>query len=58
MMHPIADDNEYVSGAIERERKRLRNFVRKCVPDEGIVEDILQDVFHEFIRAYRLIEIE
>src|SRR6266704_6198040 len=51
-----ADENLIV--AIERQRHRLRNFVRTWVPDESTVEDILQDVFYEFIQAYRLIEIE
>src|SRR5438034_8529326 len=51
-----ADENLTV--AIERQRHRLRNFVRTWVPDESTVEDILQDVFYEFIQAYRLIEIE
>ena len=49
-----ADENEQISGAIDRERNRLRNFIRKWVPDESLVEDILQDVFYELIEAYRL----
>ena len=40
-----ADQNEHLSRAIEREGKRLLNFIRKRVPDEAIVEDIQQDVF-------------
>jgi len=51
-----ADANEQISGAIDRERNRLRNFIRKWVQDEGIVEDILQDVFYEFIETYRLMK--
>jgi len=51
-----ADANEQISGAIDRERNRLRNFIRKWVQDEGIVEDILQDVFSEFIETYRLMK--
>jgi len=41
-----ADQNEHLSRAIEREGKRLLSFIRKRVADEGIVEDILQDVFY------------
>jgi RNA polymerase sigma factor (sigma-70 family) len=50
--------DENITVAIEGQRNRLRNFIRKCVPDEGTVEDILQDVFYEFVQAYRLTEIE
>jgi len=51
-----ADEN--ITVAVEGQRNRLRNFVRKRVPDESTVEDILQDVFYEFVQAYRLVEIE
>lgn len=37
-----------------REEARLRNFIRKRVPDRFDVEDVLQDVFTELIEAYRL----
>jgi RNA polymerase sigma factor (sigma-70 family) len=50
--------DENITVAIEGQRNRLRNFIRKWVPDEGTVEDILQDVFYEFVQAYRLTEIE
>ena len=45
-----------ITGVFERERARLRNFIRKRVADEWDVEDILQDVFYEFIEAYRLMQ--
>jgi RNA polymerase sigma factor (sigma-70 family) len=32
------------------------SFIRRRVPDPGEAEDILQDVFHDFVRAYRLPE--
>ena len=51
-----ADEN--ITVAVEGQRNRLRNFVRKRVPDESTVEDILQDVFYEFVQAYRLVEVE
>jgi len=38
---------------IERERARLRNFVRRRVPNAEDVEDILQDVFYELVEANR-----
>ena len=51
-----ADQNERLSRAIEREGKRLRSFIRKRIADEGLVEDILQDVFSELIEAYRMMK--
>jgi RNA polymerase sigma factor (sigma-70 family) len=41
------------AGIVERERARLRNFVRRRVPDARDVEDILQDVFFELVEANR-----
>jgi RNA polymerase sigma factor (sigma-70 family) len=49
-----ADQDRRISEAIEREQSRLRNFIRKRVPDERDAEDILQDVFYELVEAYRL----
>ena len=40
-----ADQNRRLTEALERERLRLRNFIRKHVPDFEDAEDILQDVF-------------
>lgn len=45
-----------ISEAVEGERSRLRNFIRKRVADEADAEDILQDVFYEFVEAYRLLK--
>jgi RNA polymerase sigma factor (sigma-70 family) len=48
--------NDRIVAAIEHEQPRLRNFIRKQVADEGDAEDILQDVFYEFVQAYRLMK--
>jgi RNA polymerase sigma factor (sigma-70 family) len=48
--------NQHIVEAVGREQGRLRNFIRKRVADESDVEDILQDVFYEFIEAYRLMK--
>lgn len=40
--------------AIDRERRRLRGFIRRRVADARDAEDILQDVFFELVEAYRL----
>jgi RNA polymerase sigma factor (sigma-70 family) len=41
---------------MERDRPRLRSFIRKHVTDTGDAEDILQDVFYELLEAYRLMK--
>lgn len=50
------EQDQRISEAIAREQPRLRNFIRKRVPVEGDVEDILQDVFFELVEAYRLMK--
>ena len=50
------EQDRRISEAVEGQRARLRNFIRKRVPDEADAEDILQDVFHEFVQAYRLVK--
>jgi RNA polymerase sigma factor (sigma-70 family) len=53
--HPwkMADQDRRISEAITQEGARLRNFIRKRVTDSSDAEDILQDVFYEFVEAYR-----
>jgi len=46
--------NERILEAIGREQGRLRNFIRRRVANESDAEDILQEVFYEFVEAYRL----
>jgi DNA-directed RNA polymerase specialized sigma24 family protein len=36
-----------ISEIFAKERSRLRNYIRKRVPVEADVEDLLQDVFYE-----------
>jgi RNA polymerase sigma factor (sigma-70 family) len=48
------EQDHRIAETIERERGRLRNFVRSRVADELDVEDVLQDVFSELVEAYRL----
>ena len=43
-----------MTATIVRERTRLGNFIRRRVRNQSDAEDILQDVFHEFVQAYRL----
>jgi RNA polymerase sigma factor (sigma-70 family) len=50
------EQDRRISATVEGERSRLRNFIRKRVADEADAEDILQDVFYEFVAAYRLMK--
>ncbi len=50
------DQDLRISEAISVEWTRLRNFIRKRVPDPVDAEDILQDVFYELIEAYRMMK--
>src|SRR5262245_57772313 len=49
------DQDLRISDVVERERSRLRNFIRRRVPDPRDAEDILQDVFYELVEANRLL---
>lgn len=51
-----AEQDQRISEAVERERGRLRNFIRKRVRDEADAEDILQDVFYELVETYRMMK--
>jgi RNA polymerase sigma factor (sigma-70 family) len=52
----IAEQDRHISEVIERDRARLRSFIRRYVTDNGEAEDILQDVFYELIEAYRMMK--
>jgi len=51
----MTEQDRQISDVIAEERSRLRNFIRKRVPNEADVEDLLQDVFYELIEANRLL---
>jgi len=53
---PMTEQDQRLAATIERDRGRLRNFIRSRVPDPSDAEDILQDVFYELIAAYRLMQ--
>ena len=55
-LEPMAlEQDQRISEVVERERSRLRNFIRRRVPDPRDAEDILQDVFYELVEANRLL---
>ncbi len=50
----MADQDQQIAEAVGRHQARLRNFIRRRVPDPADAEDILQDVFYELVEAYRM----
>ena len=52
---PMAEQDQRISEVVKREGSRLRNFIRRRVPDPFDAEDILQDVFYELVEANRLL---
>src|SRR4051812_10911819 len=51
----MTEQDQQISETIRRERDRLRNFIRRRVPDPRDAEDILQDVFYKLVEANRLL---
>ncbi|HEY1219038.1 MAG TPA: sigma-70 family RNA polymerase sigma factor [Bryobacteraceae bacterium] len=51
----MTEQDRRISEVIAEERSRLRNFIRKRVPNEADVEDLLQEVFYELVEANRLL---
>jgi RNA polymerase sigma factor (sigma-70 family) len=51
----MTERDRQISEIIAEERARLRNFIRRRVPDPRDAEDILQDVFYELVEANRLL---
>jgi len=52
----MSERDRRISEIIAEEGARLQNFVRRRVPNEADVEDLLQDVFYEVTLAQRLAE--
>ena len=49
------EKDRQVYEALERERPRLRNWIRRRLADPSEVEDVLQDVFFELVQVDRLL---
>jgi RNA polymerase sigma factor (sigma-70 family) len=55
-LEPMAlEQDQRITDVVKREQSRLRNFIRRRVPDPRDAEDILQDVFYELVEANRLL---
>jgi RNA polymerase sigma factor (sigma-70 family) len=51
----MTEQDRQISEVIAEQGSRLRNFIRRRVPDPSDVEDILQEVFYELVEANRLL---
>lgn len=51
----VIEQDQRISEVVKREQSRLRNFIRRRVPDPSDAEDILQDVLYQLVEANRLL---
>src|ERR1700756_723003 len=51
----MTEQDRQISKVVAEERSRLRNFIRRRVPNPSDVEDIVQDVFYELVEANRML---
>jgi RNA polymerase sigma factor (sigma-70 family) len=51
----MTEQDRQISEVVAVEGGRLRNFIRRRVPDPRDAEDILQEVFYELVEANRLL---
>jgi RNA polymerase sigma factor (sigma-70 family) len=49
------EQDQRISEVVKQEQSRLRNFIRRRVPDPRDAEDILQDVFYKLVEANSLL---
>src|ERR1700685_2216563 len=52
----MAEQDQRIAEAIDLEKARLRTFIRRRLADRSDAEDILQEVFYEFVETYRLMK--
>jgi RNA polymerase sigma factor (sigma-70 family) len=55
IMTAMLEQDRQISDVIAKERSRLRNFIRRRVPNPADVDDLLQEVFFELVQANRLL---
>src|SRR5580700_6223444 len=51
----MTEQDRQISEVVAEQRSRLRNFIRRRVPDPSDAEDIVQDVFYELVEANHLL---
>ena len=55
LQNKVETDSE-IEQIVQKEKKRLLNFIRQRTPTVEDAEDILQDVFYELVESYRLMK--
>lgn len=56
VQHNGLEVDSKIEQVVQREKKRLLNFIRQRTPTVEDAEDILQDVFYELVESYRLMK--
>ena len=51
----MTEQDRQIADVIAKEQPGLRSFIRRRVANEADVEDLLQEVFFELVRAHRLL---
>jgi len=51
----MTEQDRQIAEVVAEQRTRLRNFIRRRVPDPADAEDIVQDVFYKLVEANRLL---
>src|ERR1700729_820237 len=51
----MSEQDRRISAVVAVEESRLRNFIRRRVPNPADAEDIVQEVFYELVEANRLL---
>ena len=51
----MTEQDQKIQEIVAEERGRLRNFIRRRVPDASDAEDLMQEVFYELVRANRML---
>lgn len=51
----MMEQDRQIADVIANEQQRLRSFIRRLVANEADVDDLLQEVFFELVRAHRLL---
>ncbi len=52
----MIEQDRRITGVVAQQGSRLRSFIRRRVPNEADVEDLLQEVFFELVEANRLLK--
>ena len=51
----MTEQDRRISELVSKQGSRLRNFIRRRVPNDADAEDLLQEVFYELVEANRLL---